>query len=190
MAKKEFSSFQTFLTLFLVCLFSAGILSAVYILTKEPIREAKEQEKQDALKVVLPPETEDIEMVTVQKEQEEYNVYIAKDSGGNVTGYALETMTSQGYGGNIRFLLGLDENGKIYNYYITQHSETPGLGDNLRSDSFKSQFKGRDLENFTFKVEKDGGDVQAITAATISSRAACDALKKGLERFEDFSRGE
>ena len=71
-----------------------------------------------------------------------------------------------------------------------KHTETPGLGDNLTTEDFKKQFKGKNRANFTFKVTKDKGNVQAITAATISSRAACEALDRGMKSFEIYYKGK
>ena len=187
--KKEFSDFRVFVTLTLVCLCAAGVLALVHKLTKKPIEEARERARREALKVVLPPETENIETQIIKKGEQEHEIQVAKDASRNIVGYAVTATTNEGYGGDIVFLIGLDANGKINTYKVMQHSETPGLGDNITTQDFKNQFEGKNSENFTFKVSKDGGDVQAITAATISSRAACDALRKGLELFNEYQQG-
>lgn len=188
MAKKQFSDFQTFIALTLVCLGAAAVLAVVHQLTRNPIKEAELREKQKALKIVLPEETDRIDQKTITFEGRETEIHVARDAKGRIVGYAVEATTSEGYGGDIRFLIGLDATGKMQTYKIMQHKETPGLGDNLTSPEFKDQFKGKNLDNFTFRVKKDGGDVQAITAATISSRAACDALEKGLEIFKKHQK--
>ena len=190
MAKKKFSDFQTFIALTLVCIGAASVLAVVHHLTKKPIKDAELRQKQEALRIVLPKETVRIDQKTIIFEGSETEIHVGKDSKGRLVGYAVEATTSEGYGGDVVFLIGLDAEGKIKTYKIMIHKETPGLGDNLTSPEFKKQFIGKNLDNFTFKVTKDGGDVQAITAATISSRAACDALKRGLEIFKAFKKGQ
>lgn len=89
-----------------------------------------------------------------------------------------------GYSGLIRIMLGVDASGRIHGVYILEHRETPGLGSKICNPEFLDQFKGKSLRNFTFAVEKDGGDVDAVTSATISSRAVTEALKTGLQMLE------
>ena len=186
MAKRQFSDFQTFIILTLVCMASAGILALVYNVTKNPIAQAEARAKEEALRIVLPAETKEIKPGTFMFEGNEVEIQTAINKDGQAIGYALESSTSEGYGGEIVFLVGIDIQGKINTYKIMSHKETPGLGDNLTSDEFKKQFKGKDLGNFRFKVTKDGGDVEAITAATISSRAACEALEKAMIFFKAY----
>lgn len=186
MAKREFSDIQTFIILTLVCMVSGGVLALVYHVTKNPIARAEAKAKEKALRIVLPEETVEIKTESFSYEEEEVEIQIAKNKDGQTIGYALESKTTKGYGGEIIFLVGFDKSGKIRTYKIMKHQETPGLGDNLTTEQFKNQFSGRDLENFQFKVSKDGGDVEAITAATISSRAACEALEKALQILKGY----
>jgi len=188
MAKKQFSDVQTFITLTLVCVGAAAVLALVDRVTQKPIERAEARKKEEALRIVLPPETASIETRSVPTGGGEIEVNLALDDQGQTIGYAISSSTDEGYGGDVEFLLGLDREGSILTYKIMNHKETPGLGDNLTSEKFKSQFKGKNLDNFQFKVAKDGGDVQAITAATISSRAACKALEKGLELFQEYRK--
>jgi len=187
MPKQEFSDFRTFLTLTLICVCTAAILGGVYDLTKKPIADADVREKKEALKVVMPAETAKIETKIASVKGKNVEVDIALDNTGKIIGYAIPTR-AMGYGGYIKFLLGVTPNGNIFTYHVMSLNETPGLGDNVTSEKFKKQFVGKNLRNFKFKVTKDGGDVQAITAATISSRAATKALKEGLETFEAYKR--
>lgn len=186
MAKRESSDFQTFIILTLVCMVSAGVLAFVYQVTKNPIAQAEARAKEEALRIVLPTETKEIKTDSLTFNGEDFEIQTAIDKDGKAIGYALQSGTNKGYGGEIVFLVGFDIRGKINTYKIMSHLETPGLGDNLTTDEFKKQFNGKDLENFRFKVTKDGGDVEAITAATISSRAACEALEKALTMFKAY----
>lgn len=189
MAKKKFTDLQTFIILTTVCTLSAGILAVVYNVTKDPIAQAEAKEKEKALKIVLPGDTKSLKKEIFSYEGQNVEIHVALDQNGNPIGYALESITPNGYGGEIIFLIGLDSGGSINTYKIMSHQETPGLGDNLKSEKFTNQFKGKNLENFVFKVAKDGGNVQAITAATISSRAGCEALEKGLKVFNAYKKG-
>jgi electron transport complex protein RnfG len=64
---------------------------------------------------------------------------------------------------------------------VLQHKETPGLGTKMTEEKFLVQFRGKNPGSFPLKVKKDGGQVDAITAATISSRAFCDALQRAYD---------
>jgi electron transport complex protein RnfG len=186
MAKKQFSDVQIFIILTVVSVASAGILAFTYNFTKDPIAKSEARKKEEALRIVLPPETTKINSQKITVEGEEVELSIGEDKNGAVLGYAIQSITKKGFGGEIIFLLGLDLEGKITTYNVISHTETPGLGDGINSEKFKKQFTGKNYENFTFKVVKDGGNVQAITAATISSRAACKALDKGLKYFKAY----
>ena len=70
---------------------------------------------------------------------------------------------------------------------MLEHKETPGLGSKI-ADNFKEQFDGKNPAAFSLKVRKDGGDVDAITAATISSRAVCDALSRAFQAYEEVKQ--
>jgi len=90
-------------------------------------------------------------------------------------GYAAEGRCADGYGGDIVLMVGFRKDRKtVISYKVLQASETPGLGMKLNTPEFAGQFKGRD--GSALKVRKDGGDVEAITAATITSRAVCKAI--------------
>ncbi len=188
MPKKQFSDTSIFVTLTLVCLCSAAVLAAAFHVTEKPIQLAEKKEKEDALKIVLPPDTDTIETVETSWNNQKIPVDLARNKDGAVVGYAVETISSNGYGGNINILIGFDPAGSIITYKVMKHSETPGLGENIRGDVFRKQFDGKNLSNFKFAVTKDGGDVQAITAATISSRAASEALKQGAEIIDAFRK--
>jgi len=187
MAKKEFTSVQIFIILIGICVVSSAVLAWVYNVTKNPIAEVEAKKKQDALRSVLPAGTEKIEVRQFKYKGKDVEIQVGFDKNGAITGYAFESETDKGYGGTILFLIGVNAIGEI-NAFVADQKETPGLGSNITSEKFGSQFKGKGLHNFRFKVMKDGGDVQAITAATISSRAACDAFQKGLEMFEEFKK--
>jgi len=123
-------------------------------------------------------------------EQQHLARYVARDAAGNPVGAAFEVSSRKGYGGLIRILVGVDAAQRITGFAVLEHKETPGLGDKAAKDDpdsdgdFADQFKGQGLDNFRFAVVKDGGQVDAITSATITSRAVSGALDEGLKRYQ------
>jgi len=170
--------------LLLVCVISAAVLAFVYGVTKEPIERAKQSETVTALKSVVPVDSDKetiIEQDTIQDESgDKYPVYRIIYSDSTVAGMAVKTFSNNGYGGKIVIMLGLNKDFSITGLYPLEFSETPGLGTKMTKDEFKGQFDGKNTDNFVFKVQKDGGDVVAITSATITSRAVTEAVEKGL----------
>jgi len=104
---------------------------------------------------------------------------------------AIETFTNQGFGGTIKLIVGLLANGKIYDIAVIEHVETPGLGDKIekKKSGFSKQFQKKDPSGYKMIVKNDGGDVDAITAATISSRAYCDAVGRAYKAFDNNADG-
>lgn len=102
-------------------------------------------------------------------------------------GAAVESYSKKGFSGEIKVIVGFDTEGTLCNYSVLQHSETPGLGakmqDWFRTDKNKQSVIGRKLDGSGLKVTKDGGDVDAITAATISSRAFLDAVNRAYSAY-------
>lgn len=99
-----------------------------------------------------------------------------------LVGMAVKT-SGEGYNGPIILMVGFLPNGNIYNICVVEQNETEGLGTRINEPAFKNQFKGKNPAHFRTKVKKDGGQVDAITSATISSRAFCDAVNKAYEVF-------
>lgn len=90
-------------------------------------------------------------------------------------GYTAEGRSGEGYGGDIVLMVGFKKDKKtVISYKVLQASETPGLGMKLKTPEFAGQFSGKD--GSALKVKKDGGDIEAITSATITSRAVCKAI--------------
>ncbi len=174
-------------TLFLVAAVAALALGAVYSVTKEPIALAKQKKLEQAIKAVLP-EFDSINTIKVGLgDGQDSLVYYVAAKSDQVIGTAIKTYTMKGFSGKIEIMVGLLENGAIYNTAVVSHKETPGLGDkmDIKKSDFPLQFKGKTPENFALKVKKDGGDVDAITAATITSRAFCDAVQRACDSYEN-----
>ncbi len=190
MAAKKDTLLNMFVALFVICIVSGGVLSMVYNATKAPIAAAETAKKTEAIKNVLPEFNELKEtMVKSAMEDTEIPFYLAYDANNNFIGAAVETFTNKGFSGNISLMVGILADGTVNNISVLQHAETPGLGSKMSDASFKDQFNDKNAASFKFKVKKDGGDVDAITAATISSRAFCDAVNRALLTFENNKGG-
>ncbi|MGA1795295.1 MAG: RnfABCDGE type electron transport complex subunit G [bacterium] len=170
----------------LVCVVAAIALAKVYDFTKEPIAEQRRLARLKAVEAVLPEHDNqpDENTVTVNLASGESRMVYLGFSGDGISGVAFEISNSEGYGGEIVAMLGLDPNGVIQGVEIVRHSETPGLGAKVTLPEFRSQFVGKSLVNATFAVKKDGGDFDQVTGATTSPRAIVKAIRQGLELFQ------
>lgn len=174
------------LSLTLISLGAAACLGFVYQMTKEPIEVANLNKKINAIKQVVPEfdNNPDAEMYRLPTgDGDSLDVYPAK-KGGETVGYAVTTYTNTGFSGNITLMAGFKQDGSINDIAVLNHKETPGLGTKMAEPEFKDQFKGKNPADFPLKVVKDGGQVDAITAATISSRAFCDAVQRGYNTLQ------
>ena len=169
--------FNMVAVLFSITLIASAGVGAVNMITEAPIAAAKAAATQQALGQVLPAfdatETTDLlidEMPIV--------VYTAK-SGDEVVGYAVESMTKQGFSGVVKLMVGFLPDGTVNNINVLQQAETPGLGTKMcdEGNPLIASIQHRKLEK-QLAVKKDGGDVDALTAATISSRAYVDAVNR------------
>lgn len=161
---------------------SGGLLGLVYGMTKDTIAEVDQKKNAAAIAEVLGTD-ENSRLETVSIDDLTYN--LAYDAQGNLLGAAVKTYSNAGFSGRIELMVGLLADGTINKVSVLQQSETPGLGANMVNAKFKDQFNGKSPNNgFKLSVTKDGGDVDAITAATISSRAFAEAVKTACDGFE------
>jgi electron transport complex, rnfABCDGE type, G subunit len=195
------------LTLLVITLLSAIGLGGMNFVTQEPIAKAKSQKVIEALKEVLPEFDND---PTTELKEEEVDggtlvLYTAKKDG-NWVGTAVKSFSPKGFGGRISVMFGFDTEGKISGYSVLEHSETPGLGDHM-VDWFKPpvapvksiierifgfEIKPAEKNSNVYglspegelRVSKDGGTIDAITAATISSRAFLDAANRAYNAYK------
>ncbi len=175
--------FNMVAVLFTITLIASAGVGAVNMITEEPIAAAKAQATTVAVANVLPEfnrnevSEQDIDGMTIK-------VYTATSAEG-VVGYAVETMTKKGFGGAIRMMVGFLPDGRIYNVNVLEQAETPGLGTKMcdEGNALLSSIKDKDADDVEFKVKKDGGELDALTAATISSRAYYDAVARAHQAF-------
>lgn len=167
-----------------ICVVVSGILAGLNALTKEPIAQAQIKAKVEAISLVTPefdnnPYEEQFRILP-EGERDSLVIYPAR-RGGEVVGYAIETYTTKGFSGLITLMMGIDTQGHLVDFSVLEISETPGLGSKI-PDWFHTKYdvRGIDLASRApLAVRQDGGEVDAITAATISSRAFLDAINRG-----------
>ncbi len=179
------SSFRNMaLCLFAICLVCSALLAGVYALTAGPIADAEAAKNEAAIKDVLPPSAVSIEEVrTVEYEGSSYEYNLAYDEVGNVVGCAIN-VAPVGFGGPILIKVGFDIDGVVWNTKVLSQAETPGLGAKCVEPSFNGQFRGFNPAEKKLAVKKDGGDVDAITASTITSRAYTEGLALATRVFQ------
>ena len=171
------------LSLTLIALVAAAMLSGIYLLTKESIEQQKAEKQLKAISAVLPTHERIADPETVQ------GLIVHKAyTGDTFVGAGVET-EANGCGGKIRLMVGFDNNSRITGYEVLEQAETPGLGTHI-VEWFKNADKpGQNILGRTatgaMTVSKDGGDVDAITAATISSRAFLDAVNKAYSAYTE-----
>ncbi len=166
---------------------SVALLAYVNELTKGPIAEANAKILSDAISVVVPAFDNDptAEATKQTIDGVEYTIYPAKKDGQWV-GAAVES-TAMGFGGELKVLVGFDADGKIYDYSLLSHVETPGLGSKAADwfkEGGKGSIKGMNPGEAPLKVSKDGGQIDAITASTITSRAFLNAVNAAYAAYK------
>ncbi len=187
MAKND-SIWRLVIVLTCISLLAALALTGVYALTKGPIEQGQREKKEKALQAVLP-EYEGIvrDTLIVDADNEEIPVHLAIGKDGELCGAGIETYTKKAFAGRFDLMVGFDAEGTIVNTEVIKAGETPGLGDKINKDKegngWAQQFNHQNPADFKLVVKKDGGDVDAITAATISSRAYCDAVQRAYDIF-------
>lgn len=185
MKKLESSFANMVIVLTVITVIAAACLGAMNNVTAEPIAASKKAKQEAAIKAVLP-EFASVDTAVIVNEQKIFRAY---DANGELVGIAIET-AELGFGGDITTMVGFNVNGAIVNYSLLQHAETPGLGSKL-VDWFlvKSDIRGAGADQMPLRVSKDGGEYDAITAATISSRAFLNSINKAYETYK-IARGE
>ena len=189
-----------------ISLFVAVILASMYSITKEPIETSKTIKQQQAIKEVLPAFEHLGEPELVEIEGEFYSIHKAFDNNQNFVGAAVEASSKNGFNGEIKVMVGFDKAMNIVNYSILEHKETPGLGTKMvdwfkpavkteksliekvfgfeiKTVERKSSIIGKNPEHDQLTVSKDGGQIDAITAATITSRAFLETICAAYEVY-------
>jgi len=151
---------------------SVILLIAVNSFTSKVVESRREEEVTSILEEIFP------EMSRYELEGEVYTIY--QD---DIKTVMLLRPAASGYGGNIDILVGLDNDFGIIGISILSQTETPGVGSRITESSFTDQFKG--LSASDIALSSEGGKIDAITGATISSRAVVDAIKDKMVEIID-----
>ena len=174
-----------------VAVIMGGILAFVNHLTEGPIAAQKEKALADGIKTVMcvndlkVAKTDEVKQNDDKGKELTYTVYEIQDTKGNDLGAAVESSTL-GFGGTLKVLVGFDPEGKILGYTLLEHTETPGLGakaDKWFQKGQKGDIIGKDPQE-PLTVSKDGGQVDAITASTITSRAFLLAVNNAYKAYK------
>ena len=193
MAKRESTFINMAVTLFLVTGIAAAALGFVYDFTKGPIAEAKLKAQSEAIKQVLPEFEELGESYKLPAEAGNDSLeFFPALKNGEIVGTAIKTYTKNGFSGYISIMAGIDTDGNFSGYSVLEHEETPGLGSKMdvwfsNAEKPNQYVLGKNPNSHNFEVKKDGGDIDAITASTITSRAFLEALKRAYNSYDTES---
>lgn len=189
MAKLKSTLPNMVIVLGLIAAVTSLLLAYVYTITKEPIEKVQIEKLNKALNEVIP----GLDSFKEYKAPVYVNNGATTDSlkfydafsNDELIGTAVQSFDNNGFNGLITVLVGFDNDGNIIQSQPLEHSETPGLGDKLdrKKSDFTLQFDGINPSEIDIKVKKDGGNIDAITAATISSRAYCRAIKLAYDSY-------
>ncbi len=178
-------------SLLVITLISGASLGAMYKLTKEPIEASRMAKQQNAISDVTlefdnNPVAEAFDATT--PDGITVKLFPAKKNG-QLVAMAVESLTNKGFAGEVKVMIGFRPDGSIINYQVLEHKETPGLGtkmaDWFKTDKGSQSIIGKNPGTNNLTVVKDGGEVDAITAATISSRAFLDAVATAYSAFKN-----
>ena len=179
--KKESTLINMLVALFVIAAVSGGVLGLVYGVTKDAIAEVELDKTKRAIDSVLVTDKPIAKYEERVIEDLTYN--LAYDDQNQFIGAAIKTFSNAGFNGKVELMVGILADGTINKVSVLSQNETPGLGANMDKPKFKNQFKGKNPASYKLFVKKDQGDVDAITAATISSRAFTEALRLAYDSF-------
>lgn len=177
------------LTLFLITGLTGLLLGVVHNITAGPIEAARAEQVRNALQAVLPA-AESFQPQTAPEGAPAALVELHRgETPKGLTGYCV-TVESKGYGGPIRFVVGLDGQGTVTGITLLSSSETPGLGAKASEDGFRNQYVGQAPERFTVTKNQTAGkgEIQALSGATITSRAVTDGVNAALETYRKIPK--
>jgi electron transport complex protein RnfG len=186
MSKKKSTFINMMMSLLVITLISGLVLGFVNDLTIGPIAKAKLERKINALKLVLPKfdnnPVEELKLVRSEQAKDSIEIYPAFFNS-EFVGVAIVGSSEKGFSGLIKIMVGFDPTGEINNIVVLEQKETPGLGTKIKDVKFIEQYKNKDPSSFNLEVTKDGGEVDALTGATISSRAFSEAVQMAYDEF-------
>lgn len=186
MSKKESTFLNMTITLFVITMVAGLSLGYVNDITVGPKAAAKLARKVNALKQVMDEfdnnPVEEVKMIKSELVKDSVEVYTGTLNGIK-SGTAVVGSSEKGYSGLVKLMVGFESDGAIKNIVVLEQKETPGLGTKMKGDKFLRQFRGKNPSSFNLKPKKDGGEVDALTGATISTRAFSEATQLAYNEF-------
>ena len=179
MSSNEHSTFKIAFNLAAACFISGIVIGSVYFVTAPVAAQKAEEMKQESMKALVP----EAEHFT---EVGGHAGWFAAEKGGKAVAYIVPA-ESKGYGGKIKMLVAVTADSKVIDFSILEHNETPGLGDNAQKPEFRQMFAGKGADKL--EVTKDPANkdnIQAMTGATISSRAVTKGVREAVEAVAGF----
>lgn len=187
MSKKESTFLTMTLSLLIITLIAGISLGFINNITKGPKAKAKLERKVNALKQVLPEFNNDVvsgvKLIKLENVKDSTEIYQATFDG-EKSGTAVIGSTEKGFSGLIKIMVGFKPDGSINNISVLEQKETPGLGTKIKDEKFLKQFRGKNPSSFNLKTKKDGGQVDALTGATITTRAFGEATQQAYDVFK------
>ena len=186
MKKKKDTFINMLVSLFVITIISGFSLGYINELTVGPIEKGKIERKVNALKLVLPAfdnnPVEDVQKIKSDYAKDSVEVFPAFENN-EFVGAAVIGSTEKGFSGLIKLMIGFKPDGTVQNIVVLEQKETPGLGTKMKDEKFLAQFRDINPSAFNLKVTKDGGEVDALTGATITSRAFGEAVQMAYDEF-------
>lgn len=186
MKKKKDTFINMLVSLFVITIISGFSLGYINELTVGPIEKGKIERKVNALKLVLPAfdnnPVEDVQKIKSDFAKDSVEVFPAFENN-EFVGAAVIGSTEKGFSGLIKLMIGFKPDGTVQNIVVLEQKETPGLGTKMKDEKFLAQFRDINPSAFNLKVTKDGGEVDALTGATITSRAFGEAVQMAYDEF-------
>jgi electron transport complex protein RnfG len=186
MKKKESTLVNMVVVVFVITLVAGLTLGFVNDLTLAPKARARLAKKVDALQKVLPAFDNDpvsaVVRIPAATPKDSIEIYPAFESDAFI-GAAVTGASDKGYSGRVKLMVGFLPDGRINNIEVLEQKETPGLGTKMKGEAFLRQFRGKNPETFDLRAKKDGGAVDALAGATITTRAFAEAAQQAYDAF-------
>lgn len=160
--------------LLLITAIASGVLAYINGLTAPMIEENQRRTKEEARKEVMPDATSFENIGTYNEE----GIFAAKNDAGEIVGFTF-LASLYGYSSHVKSMVGINKDMKVNKIKVISQTETPGLGANCNKLEFQEQFAFKTIEQM--KVDKDGGSIESLTGATITTRTIANSIKDGLE---------
>ncbi len=193
MSKKESTFLNMTISLFVITVIAGVSLGFINDITKGPKAKAKLERKVNAIKQVLPEfnnnPVEQVKLIKSDKAKDSIEIY-AGMMDDKLIGTAVIGSSEKGYSGLVKIMVGFNPDESIKNIVVLQQKETPGLGTKMKNEKFMRQFRGKKPSEFNLKPKKDGGDVDALTGATISTRAFGEATQMAYDVFVETNQSK